>query len=79
MGVVLRASVARSEVESDVGAVPAPMPVASQPDAAVIERALACALARAADAGRFDVVAMLARELEARRKPRGGLGESQPE
>jgi hypothetical protein len=48
------------------------MPVSSQPDAAVVERALASALARAADAGRFDVVSQLARELEARRK--GGAG-----
>jgi hypothetical protein len=32
-----------------------------------VEAALAAALARAADAGRFDVVAQLARELEVRR------------
>jgi hypothetical protein len=32
-----------------------------------VETALARALARAADAGRFDIVVLLAREMEARR------------
>ena len=35
-----------------------------------VERALARALAQAADAGRFDIVAQLAKELEARRLTR---------
>ena len=34
-----------------------------------VEAALARALDRASEAGRFDVVAQLARELEARRRP----------
>jgi hypothetical protein len=38
------------------------------PSATEVEVALAGALARAADAGRFDVVIQLARELEARRR-----------
>jgi len=37
-----------------------------------IEAALVAALSRAAEAGRFDVVAQLARELEARRLARAG-------
>jgi hypothetical protein len=37
-----------------------------------VERALAHALDSAAEAGRFDVVAQLARELEARRRARAG-------
>jgi hypothetical protein len=37
-----------------------------------VERVLARALAQAAEAGRFDVVAQLARELEARRLARAG-------
>jgi hypothetical protein len=37
-----------------------------------VEAALTGALARAADAGRFDVVAQLAKELEARRLARAG-------
>jgi hypothetical protein len=37
-----------------------------------VEAALAGALAHAADAGRFDVVAQLAKELEARRLARAG-------
>ena len=36
-----------------------------------VERALSFALTEAAKAGRFDVVAQLARELEARRRARG--------
>lgn len=42
------------------------------PPAADVEAALADALSRAAAAGRFDVVAQLARELEARRLARAG-------
>jgi hypothetical protein len=38
-----------------------------------VETALACALSQAADAGRFDVVAQLAKELEARRLARSGM------
>jgi hypothetical protein len=45
-------------------------PNADAPDA--IEQALAKALTEAAGAGRFDVVAQLARELEARRHARAG-------
>jgi hypothetical protein len=41
--------------------------------AAVVEEALAGALARASAAGRWDVVTQLARELEARRLARGGV------
>ena len=37
-----------------------------------METALAAALSRAAEAGRFDIVAQLARELEARRLARAG-------
>jgi hypothetical protein len=37
-----------------------------------VEAALAIALVEAATAGRFDVVAQVARELEARRLARGG-------
>jgi hypothetical protein len=37
-----------------------------------VERVLARALAQASEAGRFDVVAQLARELEARRLARAG-------
>jgi hypothetical protein len=37
-----------------------------------VEQAIARALAQAGDAGRFDVVAQLARELEARRLARAG-------
>jgi hypothetical protein len=40
----------------------------------VVERALAVGLVEAAIAGRFDVVAQLARELEARRVERLGRG-----
>jgi hypothetical protein len=40
----------------------------------VVERALAVGLVEAAVAGRFDVVAQLARELEARRRERAGRG-----
>ncbi len=42
------------------------------PGGDAVEEALAGALARAAEAGRFDVVAQLARELEARRSARAG-------
>jgi ApbE superfamily uncharacterized protein (UPF0280 family) len=38
-----------------------------------VEAALARALGQAADAGRFDVVALLAGELQARRLARGGV------
>jgi hypothetical protein len=38
-----------------------------------VEAALAGALAKAADVGRFDVVALLAGELQARRLARGGV------
>jgi hypothetical protein len=58
---------ARSDVEREVAAALAPLPAVPEPDIAVIERALVSALARAADAGRFDIVIQLARELEARR------------
>jgi hypothetical protein len=37
-----------------------------------VEAALALALDRASEAGRFDVVALLAKELEARRMARAG-------
>ncbi len=47
-------------------------PPAAIPDAIDIEAALVAALSRAAEAGRFDVVAQLARELEARRLARAG-------
>jgi hypothetical protein len=42
------------------------------PGGDAVEAALAEALARAAEAGRFDVVAQLAKELEARRLARAG-------
>jgi hypothetical protein len=42
------------------------------PGGDTVEEALAEALARAAEADRFDVVAQLARELEARRLARAG-------
>jgi hypothetical protein len=42
------------------------------PTTDVVEAVLATALAKAAAAGRFDVVAQLARELEARRHARTG-------
>jgi hypothetical protein len=42
------------------------------PGGDAVEEALAGALARAAEAGRFDVVAQLAKELEARRLARAG-------
>jgi hypothetical protein len=45
---------------------------ALSPDEDAVEVALAGALARAADADRFDVVAQLAKELEARRLARAG-------
>ena len=51
------------------GAGPAPVPA---PSADPLEAALVNALARAAEAGRFDVVAQLAKELEARRLARSG-------
>jgi hypothetical protein len=44
----------------------------SRPGADPVEQALATALTAAAAAGRFDVVAQLARELEARRLARAG-------
>lgn len=44
------------------------------PHGDVVERALAVGLVEAAIAGRFDVVAQLARELEARRLERLGRG-----
>ena len=48
---------------------PEPAPAAVDP----IEAALADALTKAAAAGRFDVVATLASELEARRKARANV------
>jgi len=48
--------------------------VATRPDSAdAVEAALAGALVQAAGAGRFDVVAQLARELEARRLSRAAM------
>jgi hypothetical protein len=44
----------------------------SGPDQDVIETSLARAIDKATDAGRFDVVAQLCRELEARRMARAG-------
>jgi hypothetical protein len=44
----------------------------STPSTDAVEAALATALVEAATAGRFDVVAQLARELEARRLARAG-------
>ena len=49
-----------------------PVPAASVED--MVELMLAKALGQAADAARFDVVAQLTRELEARRLARGGAG-----
>jgi hypothetical protein len=43
------------------------------PEGDEVEAALARALDRAAEAGRFDVVAVLAGELQARRLARGGV------
>jgi hypothetical protein len=45
---------------------------ALSPDGDAVEEALAGALARAAEARRFDVVAQLAKELEARRLANAG-------
>jgi hypothetical protein len=45
---------------------------AQEPGEDDVERVLAGALAQAAEAGRFDVVAQLAKELEARRLARAG-------
>jgi hypothetical protein len=45
---------------------------ALSPGGDAVEAALAGALARAAEAGRFDVVAQLAKELQARRLARAG-------
>jgi hypothetical protein len=45
---------------------------ALSPSGDAVEEALAGAFARAAEAGRFDVVAQLAKELEARRLSRAG-------
>jgi hypothetical protein len=49
-------------------------PDPTSPSGDVVERALAVGLVEAAVAGRFDVVAQLARELEARRLERVGRG-----
>ena len=53
------------------------MPVAGNPlgELDAIEVALADALAKAAAAGRFDIVEQLARELEARRLARSNIGQ----
>ena len=53
---------------AEVAPEPAPIP-AAEPDTADLDCALASALARAAEAGRFDVVMQLARVLEGRRTP----------
>jgi hypothetical protein len=47
-------------------------PVGAWPTGTDVETALAAALTRAAEAGRWDVVAQLARELEARRLAQAG-------
>jgi hypothetical protein len=62
------------DCQDDAKRVEAPASPASEglPTTDVVECALAKALAQAAVAGRFDVVAQLARELEARRHARAG-------
>jgi hypothetical protein len=60
------------EDDAERPAVSAPHPSGGAPERDAVEAALASALAQAATAGRFDVVAQLARELEARRLARAG-------
>jgi hypothetical protein len=63
-------NVTETEAEHTRASIPSTTP---QTDAAAdVERALVRALGAAAAAGRFDVVAQLARELEARRLTRAG-------
>jgi hypothetical protein len=57
----------------DVGASDLHSTTPSAPPSAIIENALASAIERASTVGRWDVVAQLARELEARRRAAAGV------
>jgi hypothetical protein len=59
-------------IGADAGRVSAPIGAARPEPSDAVEEALARALTQAAGDGRFDVVAQLARELEARRLARAG-------